>query len=145
MAISTYKVFLMYRDHGSSDEYQKLVDIKSFPDLGGTPEKIETTSLSDGMQTFILGVQTLDVLEFNCNYTKEDYVKVKAMEGTEYDFAVWFGASGEMGKLTPTGADGKFAFSGQLSVYPAGGGVNEVVDMPISISASTPIVNATDE
>lgn len=38
--------------------------------------------------------------------------------------------------MAPTAS---FAFKGQLSVFPVGGGVNEVVDMNISIAPSTPI------
>ena len=48
MAISTYKVFLMKK---TTDAYEKLIDIKDFPDLGGAPEMLETTTLSDRMQT----------------------------------------------------------------------------------------------
>ena len=44
MAISTYKAFLMVKDSGS---YKKLIDIKEFPDLGGAPERLQTTTLSD--------------------------------------------------------------------------------------------------
>ena len=136
MAISTYKSFLM---HKKSSTYEKLVDIKSFPDLGGSPELLETTSLSDGMTTHILGLQSLDALEFECNYTKEDYAKLKAMEGTEADFAVWLGGTVSGNTVTPTGSEGKFEFNGQLAVYVNGGGVNEVVNMTVSIAASTPI------
>ena len=50
MAISTYKVFLMKKaDDG--EQWSKLIDIKEFPDLGGEPEMLETTTLSDNMQT----------------------------------------------------------------------------------------------
>ena len=136
MAISTYKSFLM---HKKSSTYEKLVDIKSFPDLGGSPELLETTTLSDGMTTNILGIQSLDALEFECNYTKEDYAKLKAMEGTEADFAVWLGGTVSGNTVTPTGSEGKFEFNGQLAVYVNGGGVNEVVNMTVSIAASTPI------
>ena len=31
---------------------------------------LETTTLSDNMQTYIPGVQSLDALEFTANYTK---------------------------------------------------------------------------
>jgi hypothetical protein len=136
MAISTYKIFLMKKEEGA---YAKLIDIKDFPDLGGSPEMLETTTLSDGMQTYIPGIQSLDALEFNANYTKEDFEKLKDLEGTEYDFSVWFGATVEAGVATPTGSDGKFDFKGQLSVFPTGGGVNEVVGMTITIAPSTPI------
>lgn len=137
MAISTYKIFLMSSTDGSA--YTKLIDIKSFPDLGGAPEMLETTTLSDAMQTYIPGIQSLDALEFEANYTKEDFAKLKALEGKEQQYAVWFGGTGEGETLTPTGSDGKFKFKGQLSVYPVGSGVNEVVNMNINIAPSTPI------
>ena len=137
MAISTYKIFLMKK--GTGDTYEKLVDIKDFPDLGGSPEMLEPTTLSDGMQTYIPGIQSLDALEFTANYTKEDFTKLKALEGQNTDFAVWFGGTVSGNSVTPTGTDGKFLFSGALSVFPVGGGVNEVVDMTITIAPSTPI------
>lgn len=136
MAISTYKIFLMVKNDST---YEKLIDIKSFPDLGGAPENLETTTLSDSMQTYIAGIQSLDALEFEANYTKEDYDKIKALEGTTKEFAVWMGGTTEGNVLTPTGTDGKYEFSGQPSVYIVGGGVNEVVGMNISIAPSTPI------
>lgn len=138
MAISTYRVFLMVKGD-TGDTFTKLVDIKDFPDLGGAPEMLETTSLSDNMQTYIPGIQSLDSLEFTANYTKEDFTKLKAMEGIEKTYAVWFGGTGAASTLTPTGEDGKFKFTGQLSVFPVGGGVNEVVDMTITIAPSSPI------
>lgn len=125
--------------HCETSTYTKLVDIKSFPNLGGAPEQLETTTLSDPMQTYIAGIQSLDALEFGANYTKTDYTKLKALEGKTKKYAVWFGGSESGGALTPDGSDGKFEFEGQLSVYAAGGGVNEVVGMNISISPSTPI------
>ena len=137
MAISTYKIFLMESEDGKA--FKKLVDIKDFPDLGGTPELLETTTLSDNMQTYIPGIQSLDAIEFTANYTKEDYTTLKAKEGKSTHDAVWFGATGEPGNLTPSGSEGKFKFQGQLSVFPVGGGVNAVVDMKISIAPSTPI------
>ena len=136
MAISTYKTKLMYKN---ATAYEKLVDIKSFPDLGGSPELLETTTLSDGMATNIMGIQSMDALEFECNYTLADYTKLKALEGTTADYAVWLGGTVANGTVTPTGTDGKFEFKGQLAVYVNGGGVNEVVNMTVSIVASTPI------
>lgn len=136
MAISTYRVFLMKKNGAS---YEKLVDIKDFPDLGGAPEMLETTTLSDNMQTYIPGIQSLDALEFTANYTKADFTTLSALADTEYDYAVWFGGTGDGSGLTPTGTDGKFEFKGKLSVFPVGGGVNEVVNMTITIAPSTPI------
>lgn len=138
MAISTYKVFLMKKGT-EPDTYEKLVDIKEFPDLGGEPEMLETTTLSDNMQTYIAGIQSLDGLSFTANYDMTDFQKLKALEGKTDSYAVWFGGTESGGVVTPDGSNGKFEFDGQLSVYPVGGGVNEVVDMNISIAPSTPI------
>ena len=136
MAISTYKVFLMKK---TDSTYAKLVDIKEFPDLGGDPELLETTTLSDRMQTFIKGIQSNEALAFTANYTSTDYQTLLALSGIE-TYAVWFGGTeNNDGTVTPTGADGKFEFNGQLSVHPVGGGVNEVVDMAITIAPSTVI------
>lgn len=142
MAISTYKVFLMTKSGGST--YSKLVDIKDFPDLGGAPEMLETTTLSDGMQTYIPGIQSLEALEFTANYDKSDYQTLAALKDTETEFAVWFGGTESAGVVTPTGSEGKFTFSGKLSVFVVGGGVNEVVDMTITIAPSTPITVTTE-
>lgn len=136
MAISTYKIFLMQKN---TSAWEKVVDIKEFPDLGGTPEMLETTTLSDKMQTYIPGIQSIDALEFTSNYTLADYKKLKALEGQDKEYAVWFGGTEAGDTVTPTGSDGKFKFNGQLSVFPVGGGVNEVVDMTITIAPSTPI------
>ena len=136
MAISTYKSFLM---HKKASTWEKLIDIKSFPDLGGSPELLETTTLSDGMTTNIMGIQSLDALEFEANYDLAEYTKLKEMEGEDKEFAVWLGGTESAGTVTPTGVDGKFEFGGQLSVFMNGGGVNEVRKMTISIAASTPI------
>lgn len=144
MAISTYKVYLMHKASASGD-YAKLVDIKEFPDMGGTPEMLETTTLSDPIQTFIKGIQTLDSsgLQFTANYDKTDFTTLKALESdNDHQFAVWFGATTSGSTDTPDGSDGKFEFKGSLSVYPNGGGVNEVINMTISIAPSTPITVA---
>lgn len=136
MALSTYKSFLM---HKVSDKWEKLVDIKSYPDLGGAPELLETTTLSDPATTNIMGIQSLDALEFECNYTLADYTRLKEMEGVDKEFAVWLGGTESGNTVTPTGTDGKFKFGGQLSAFVTGGGVNEVRSMTVSIAASTPI------
>ena len=82
------------------------------------------------MQTYIPGIQSLDALEFTANYTLADFKKIKAMEGKDTEFAVWFGAEG---------VDGKFKFTGRISAFPTGGGVNEVVGLTVTIAPSTPI------
>lgn len=136
MASSTYKTFLMKK--GTSD-YEKLVDIKDFPDLGGAPEMLETTTLSDNMQTYVEGIQSLDALEFTINYDLATYETLLALKGVETEFSVWFGGTGEGDALVPDGSEGKFNFKGYLSVRVTGKGVNEVKEATITIAPSTPI------
>ena len=114
-------VFLMHKDT-SAASWSKLIDIKEFPDLGGDPDMLETTTLSDKMQTFIAGIQSMDGLSFTANYTLTDYKALKALEGKQEDYS----------------------FKGELSVYPTGGGVNEVVGMAITIAPST-VINLENE
>ena len=136
MATSSYKTFLMLKKDAA---YEKLVDIKDFPDLGGEPEMLETTTLSDSMQTYVEGIQSQAALEFNINYDLMTYKKIADMKGKESEFAVWFGGTESGGTLTPTGDEGKFNFKGYISIRVTGKGVNEVKEAIISIAPSTPI------
>lgn len=122
MAISTYPVTL--KAGGT-----KLCDIKDFPDLGGAPEMLETTTLSDAAKTYIAGIQDQQALEFTANYTAVNYAAVNALTTTTA-FTLEFGTGG---------ASGVFSWSGTASAYIVGAGVNEVVDMKIVIVPSTPI------
>ena len=122
MAISTYPITL--KAAGT-----KLCDIKDFPDLGGAPEMLETTTLSDAAKTYIAGIQDQQALEFTANYTAVAYAAVNALKTTTA-FTLEFGTDG---------ASGVFSWSGTASAYIVGAGVNEVVDMKIVIVPSTPI------
>lgn len=139
MAISTMFSYLMYKATESATSYSKLVDIKSYPDLGGSPETIEVTTLSDWMQKFVDGVQSSDSKQFTANYDKDDYSTIEGLEGTEHSFSVWLGGTKNGDSSTPTGAHGKFSFKGKISVYVNGGDVNAASEMTITIVPTTAI------
>ena len=124
---------------GEGETYEKLVDIKDYPDIGGSPETLETTTLSDSMQTYINGIQSSEAMEFTINYTSEIYDTIDAMSDVEKDFAIWFGGNEVDGVVTPTGDEGKFAFKGYISIRVSGKGVNEVREAVLSIAPSTVI------
>lgn len=126
MAISTQGVTLKWGT--SPQSLDKKIDIKNFPDLGGAPEMLETTTLSDDTQTYILGIQSMDALEFTANYTKADYEAVLADEGKELYYALEFGENG---------SEGVFEWQGQHTVWVTGAEVNSVVEMVISIAPLT--------
>lgn len=138
MAISTIGVFLMHKPEGKSD-YEKLVDIKTHPAMGGAPEQLETTTMSNFMRTYIPGLEANDAKEYTCNYTKVDYQKLKALEGQELDLALYFGGTKENGAITPTGADGKFSYKGYINVYISEGDINAVENMTVTTTASSEI------
>lgn len=131
MATSTANTTLTY---SSTDigTYAKLVDIISFPDMGSSPSKLDTTDLSAlKYKTNILGLQEAPDLTFEANYDKATYATIAGLAGTTHFFKLNFGANG---------ADGIFAWSGKVSVYVTGGGVDEVRKMQITISTETEIV-----
>ena len=144
MATSTYKTFLMVGSTSgspASTTYSKLVDIISFPDMGGAPERIDVTTLSDKMRHYVNGVQDVgDNMDFVANYDKTDYTTVKGHEGSKKKYSVWFGGTESSGTVTPTGSEGKFDFEAELSVYVNGGGVNDPRHMTISMALQSDIV-----
>jgi hypothetical protein len=95
------------------------------------------------MHTYTPGIQSLEGMTFTANYDKESYSDLDALKDKDEYYSVWFGGTEEGETVTPTGVDGKFNFKGKLNVFVAGGGVNEVRDMTISIAPSTPITMAT--
>lgn len=141
-ATSSFLTFLMHSTDGTT--YTKLVDVVDIPDLGGDPETLDTTTLTDRMRTNILGLQSADVMAFTANYDVDDFDSLKTIERatvtTPQYFAVWLGGTDDgVNTPTPTGALGKFSFKGSLNVRLTGMGVNEVRRMTISLAASTPI------
>lgn len=125
MALSSYNVTLKAGTSASS--LDKLVDIKDFPDLIGEPNMLETTTLSDGMQTYIPGIKSSDMMTFTFNYTKEDFQKVKANEGKPMFYELSF-------------SDGStFSWQGQHTVGLPGKGVDEVLEATINIAPSTEV------
>ena len=139
--MNTYKTFLMKgTTTGGSTNWEKLVDVKDYPDLFGSPEKLETTTLSDRAHTYDEGIEENEGLEFTANYDKTAFDTLRALKGTETEFAVWFGGTENGSEITPTGSDGKFKCKGKLSVSIVGKGVNEVRELKISICTTSALV-----
>lgn len=125
MAISTYLATLKWGTSASA--VAKVIDIKEFPDLIGEPNMLETTTLSDGAQTFIPGIKQMDTMSFTFNYTKADFDAVKADEGKPLFYELEF-------------SDGSaFVWQGQHTVTLPGKGVDEVIEAGISIAPSSTV------
>lgn len=142
-ASSTYKTFLMHSTDGTS--YTKVIDIKDFPDLGGEPETIDTTTLTDRMRTSVLGIQEAENFVFNANYDPAQFQTLATLaaadEAAPSYYSVWFGGTDVAGAdPTPTGNLGKFDFKGTMAKpYVTGAGVNEARSIAIVIAPASPV------
>ena len=142
-ASSTYKTFLMHSTDGTT--YTKVIDIKDFPDLGGEPETLDSTTLTDAMRTSVLGIQEAENFVFNANYDPAQFQTLVTLatadESAPSYYAVWFGGTDVAGSdPTPTGSLGKFEFKGTMAKpYVTGAGVNEVRSIAITIAPATPV------
>lgn len=125
--VSTASTILSYSTDGAA--WQKLVDIVNYPDLGSTPSKLDTTDLTQTkFKTSILGLQETPDLTFECNYDKTAYDTIAKLTAKNYHFKLAFGTD-----------QGEFKWTGEISIYANGGGVDEVRKMTVILSASTPI------
>lgn len=136
--ISTYQTYLMYAT-SSGGTYAKVIDITNFPDIDPPKDRIDITTLSDYMRVYINGIGDTTEQQYGANYTVENYSKVKALEGNQYFYSLWFGGTGAPGSESPDGHFGKFSWQGDISAGVSGGGVNEAVKMTVTCTPSTPI------
>lgn len=137
--ISTYQTYLMVKTKPAGD-YEKVLDITSFPDLLAPADRIDITSLSDAVRVYIKGIGDTTEQNYGANYTPENFQAVTELKGHQYDYALWFGATGAAGSEVPDGHMGKFSWTGDIDVGLNGGGVNEAVGMNVVCTPSTPIV-----
>ena len=133
-AISTFQANLMKGSGSGTLTWSRLVEIKDFPDLAAAPEPLEKTTTADPQRTYIEGILNNDQKTFTCNYNSTDFATLENLKGVETDVAIWFGASESGGVYTPDGSLGKFSGKGYISVFVNGGGVNEVVNMTVSLT-----------
>ena len=137
IAISTYQTYLMVKT-SSEGSYSKVVDIKDYPDMIGSPNMLDATTLSNSQEIQIAGIKRVgDGFQFTANYTLSNYSAVKELEGHQYPYALWIGGT-SVG--VPDGHNGKFEWTGDVMAGFPGKGVDEVQDMTITASPSTDVV-----
>ena len=108
--------------------FTKLCDIVSYPDMGTTPSKLDSTTLSEtSFKTQIFGLQELPDLTFDCNYDDTVLNTINGLTGVKF-LQLDFGST-----------DGRFNWTGEIKAYANGGGVDEVRKMTVVCSAVTPI------
>ena len=132
MALLSNKTFLMRKAHGGSS-FSKLCDITSYPDIGGAPDAIDVTTLSDMVQRNINGIQTSSSHEFGAWYDKDTYAALQDIQEADVTktqdeldtYQLWFGEEGVYGI---------FEWEGKLSVFAGGAESNAARPMTITIS-----------
>lgn len=142
-AISSFQANLMKGTGSGTLTWERLIEIKDFPDLIGQPEALEKTTTADPQRTYIEGILGNEQKTFTCNYNATDYATIAALKGQEIDLAVWFGASYTGGVYTPDGSLGKFQGKGYVSAGIPGKGINEVVDMTVIVTLTEGFVKAS--
>lgn len=111
----------------SANSLSELCKIKTFPQLNGEREQIESTDLTDSAQTFVPGVQSVENMQFTANFTTAAYTSLKANALTDGFFELDFGGN----------AGAKATWEGQYDVYVNEGEVNGLIEMTISVYPST--------
>lgn len=137
IAISTYQTYWMVKTT-TEGSYSKVIDIKDYGDLLSAPNMLDATTLSHGREIQIPGiVRAGDGIPLTANYTLANYAAVKALEGHQYDYAIWLGGTTAG---VPDGHNGKFSWTGDVRAGFPGKGVDEVQDMTITCTPSTDVV-----
>ena len=114
----------------SAASIAQISKIKTYPELFGVRQGLETTDLEDEFQTWIGGVgETPESLDFTFNHDMTAFAAYNALG----DDTVWeldFGTAG---------ADGKFSWKGGCSVTINEGAVNGLREMTLHVYPSTEI------
>ena len=119
MATISKGIKLSYK--ASGDTYTELTNLQSIPDMGGSADSIEITTLADAAHTYTNGILDYgDSLEFVFLYEKEQFTTLNALTGSK-DWKVELPDSSTC------------SFSGSASVSLTGVGVNEALTYTLSI------------
>lgn len=148
-ASSTMHTYLVYKN--ASGAWEKLADIKDTPAMGGSPEQIETTTLSNTKSTFVTGVQSMPTFEFTANYSFTDFLRLDKMarNAQTHTFSLTFGYHNVAEESSSAdwkyGTLGRYEWTGKVSVWTEGFSVNGAKEMKISVSAETEVEFKTTE
>lgn len=135
---TTYQTYLMY-DQADNSTYVKLIDIIDYSGMAEEQEYIEQATLSHRAPLTFAGNKKTEAKKFTALYDKTAFTKLKALEGKKKKYAIWLGGEGDGETATPNGSDGKFSWTGELSVTKMDGQPNEADKMQISISTESPV------
>lgn len=127
----TKDITLSYKKNSS---YEVLDGLQEVPSLGGTPDKVEVTTLADASRRYIKGIKDYGDLTFKFLYQNDtETSNFRILRGLE--------ESGKIVEWKVEFPDGTgFAFSGECTVAPSDGAVNAAITFNLTISLNSDIV-----
>ena len=129
--ILTKGITLSYKKDGST--YTEIANLQECPELGGTAENVEVTTLADGNKKYIKGIKDFGELAFKFLYdnsgAESNYRVVRGLEeaGNAVEWKVTF----------PDNTT--FAFSGEVSTAIDSAAVNAALTFTATITLNSDI------
>lgn len=129
--ILTKGITLSYKKSGST--YTEIANLQECPELGGTAENVEVTTLADGNKKYIKGIKDFGELAFKFLYdnsgAESNYRVVRGLEeaGSIVDWKVTF----------PDNTS--FAFSGEVTTAIDSAAVNAALTFTATITLNSDI------
>ena len=107
--------------------YEDLPGLQSVPEIGGDPEQVDVTVLTDATKKYIKGIQDMDSLEFTFLYENAIFKKLQAVQlsDKEADFQITY----------PDGST--CTFKGGVTVKMGGAEVNGAYQFTLSVTVSS--------
>ena len=117
---------------GAASQFAELPLLMEVPEMGGTPEKVDVTTLADASRKYIDGVKDYGDLAFKFLYENT--------EGSAYRILRGYEEAGTVAdyKELPDGTG--FAFSGQVSTKIDSAAVNAALTFTATISLNSDMV-----
>ena len=127
MAIISKGIKLSYKTGtGTSGTFTALTNLQEIPDLGGSKDTIEVTTLSDSAHTYTPGLDNYgDNLAFKFLYEGTQFTTLNGLSGIQE----W--------KVELPGTAGSCTFKGTSSVKLDGVGVNAALTYTLNISPTS--------
>lgn len=114
---------------GSASSYTDLTNLQEIPDIGGSADSVEVTTLADDAHMYINGLKDYgDSLDFTFLYDKTQFTTLDGLSGS----VSW--------KVTLPGTGAAAAtFDAEPSVRLNGVGVNDAITYTLSLKPSSAI------
>lgn len=111
--------------------YTDLNDLQGIPALGGTPEKVEVTTLADEARRYIKGIKSYSDLEFDFLFGTDATSGYTVLSGLEDDGVIYWKVTFKDGTV--------FAFSGEVSTAVQSAAVNAALTFKATITLNSDI------